>query len=102
MPGAFHTEVVEQSQNQFRVYLLDIHWKNATVNSSFVKAKVMGKKQSSAKCEIQSDFYLCSFEKGIKLDHGQLIIEAQREGLKGTPISYSLPLKLEQSPHGAH
>ncbi|MBX9766359.1 MAG: hypothetical protein K2X47_03730 [Bdellovibrionales bacterium] len=102
MPGAFHTEVLVQGQNQVRIYLLDIEWKNPSVKSSSVKAKIMGKKQFPAECKVQDEFYLCSFGKGAKLNSGQLVIEAQREGQQGNPISYDLPLRLGGSSHGSN
>ncbi len=46
MPGAFHTEVVKEKEG-YRVYLLDINWKNPSVLDSAVLASIeVGKKQS--------------------------------------------------------
>lgn len=97
MPGAFHTEVVAKSPNQIQVYLLDLEWKNPSVNSSSVKAYLNGKKKYSTTCVVENNFYRCDFEKGARLDGGQLVIEAKRENQVGNKAIYDLPLKLEET-----
>jgi hypothetical protein len=101
MPAAFHTEVVPVGKNQIRIYLLDINMKNPTVESSSVKAVLTGKKGSAAKCEARGDFYLCTFSGKSDLNRGELSIEAKRGGQSGSPVSYKLPLGL-QNPKASH
>jgi len=92
MPGAFHTEVVNE-KNGFRIYLLDINWKNPSVMDSSVSATVIqGKSKSNLKCTKESDSYLCLSKTTQK---GELQIIAKREGQTGTTAYYNLPLKFE-------
>lgn len=98
MPGAYHTEVVPEGSDKFRVYLLDINWKNPTVTASEVKAQqVVGKKKSDIKCEVQTDYFLCRLPKGANLNKGKLVLESTRESQKGVTATYPLPLKLEKA-----
>lgn len=94
MPGAFHTELVPDGQNQFKVYLLDLHWKNPTVAHSSLKVTHQGKGATEAKCEAQKSFFLCRFEKGADLTRGRLVVEARREKQVGGLVTYDLPLHL--------
>lgn len=96
MPGAYHTEVVPAGDDQFRVYLLDINWKNPSVKSSQVKAALTGKKKAVAKCEVQTDHFLCKLDNGAKLSRGTLVLETTRENQKGAKVTYPLPFKLEK------
>ena len=110
MPGAYHTEVVPEGENKFRVYLLDINWKNPTVKSSEIKAQLTGKKKSPVKCEVQNDYFLCQLAEGVKLTSGTLVLETTRDNQKGAKATYPLPLKLEKAtpkpenanPHAHH
>jgi hypothetical protein len=101
MPGAFHTEVVADSKNTLKVYLLDMEWKNPSVANSSVKASISGKPATQGKCEIKENFYLCQFAENVDLSRkAKLKINSQREGQKGMAISYSLPLKLDKGAVG--
>jgi len=93
MPGAFHTEVVKE-KNGYRVYLLDINWKNPSVLDSDVKASIqVGKNKTDLNCTKESDSYLCISSLPQK---GMLNINSKREGQAGgIPSSYNLPLKFE-------
>jgi hypothetical protein len=92
MPGLFHTEVV-QEKNGYRVYLLDIAWKNPTVLDSSIKAFIEnGSKKSALKCRKDSESYFCISK---DLQSGQLKISAQRKGQTGALSVYDLPLKFE-------
>jgi hypothetical protein len=94
MPGAFHTELVPIGKNKLRVFLLDIQWKNPSVIKSKVQIKYNGK--INADCEIQDNFYSCTFPKTVNLTKkGELKVTAEREDQKGMEVSYPLPLKLE-------
>ncbi len=102
MPGAFHTEVVPQGAGQIRVYLLDIDWKNPSVDRSSVNAKLTDKNIQVAKCSPEANYFVCGFEKPASLARGRLVIEATREGQKGNAVTYPLPLKLESASHKDH
>ncbi len=92
MPGAFHTEVV-QEKNSYKVYLLDINWQNpSTLDSSVSATIVNGKKKTELSCSKSDQFYTCSSEEPQK---GELQIKAKREGQLGNIAIYKLPLKLE-------
>ena len=104
MPGAFHTEVVKEKDG-YRVYLLDINWKNPSVLDSSVSASVqVGKKTTELVCTKQTDSYLC---KSLLPQKGKLNIQAKREGQTGAVATYKLPLKFEipeneMSEHSGH
>lgn len=105
MPGAFHAEVIPLGPNKLKVYLLDINWKNPSVSNSNLSVKLKSKKTSQAKCEVQENYYLCEFPKGVDLTKkGELSVEAQRENQKGNKVSYELPLKHQiiDDGHGGH
>jgi len=100
MPGAFHTELVLDGQNQLKVYLLDIEWKNPSVKKSQVQVKYNNK--TDAKCDVQSkesdSYFLCVFPAKVDLNKkGELKVIAVREEQKGAEAIYKLPLKLEIS-----
>lgn len=101
MPGAFHTEVVAEKKG-YRVYLLDINWKNPSVLDSKLTAFIQnGPKKSNLKCRKESDSFFCQ----SKLpQEGVLNVLAEREGQRGSTASYPLPLKLEPQPseHSNH
>ncbi len=106
MPGAFHTEILVQGKDQVRVYLLDMDWKNPTVNESKVEVShlidIAGKtKRHHAQCLKKNDFYLCRFLKDVDLAKGgRLQVTAQREKQKGNVVTYDLPLKFKGTEKG--
>lgn len=92
MPGNFHTEVI-QEKTGFRIYLLDIHWKNPTVLDSSVSATLqIGRKKTELSCVKESKSFLCAFKSPTK---GVLTVIAKREGQTGAVANYNLPLTLE-------
>ena len=92
MPGSFHTEVVKEKAG-YRVYLLDINWKNPSVLDSSVSANIqVGKKKTELTCAKESNSYFC---KSSNREEGVLNIDAKREGQKGMTSSYKLPLSFE-------
>lgn len=105
MPGAFHTEIVPISTNEFKVFLLDINWKNPSTKDSSLKIIHQAKKKIVASCKKDVDlYYICSLPKNLNLKQGELLVEATRERQKGNQVSYELPLKLQKidDGHGAH
>ncbi len=103
MPGAFHTELIPQSKNSLKIYLLDLQWKNPSVTKS--KIEIIYNEKENAKCEPEKNFFICTFSKSVDLrKKGALKVSAEREEQKGTEVSYSLPFKLKGTDvdHNAH
>ncbi len=91
MPGGFHTEVVSISKSKLKIYLLDIEWKNPTVENSAVLVNTIA-------CHPESDVFICDLGKKFDLKKkGSLTVEATRLGQKGNSVSYDLPLSLPKS-----
>lgn len=94
MPGAFHTEILLDGKNKLKVYLLDMEWKNPTLEKSSLQ--VTYGQSTKAQCKPIKDFYLCEFPLSIDLTKkGNLKILASRNNQSGAAVHYSLPLKLE-------
>lgn len=99
MPGVFHTEVVPEKNQNFRIYLLDVNIKNPSTQNSTVALRYEGDKGFSAqyKCLKEKEYFSCSIDSNtttLDLRSGSLVVEASREGKKGTPARYPLPLSL--------
>ena len=94
MPGAFHTEITPAGKDKFKVYLLDINFKNPSMNKSKLEIKVTHQdKESPVKCGSKKDHYFCELPEGFSLKEGKLIVNAVREDLPGADVTYDLPLK---------
>jgi len=94
MPGAFHTEVVKITNKKFKIYLLDLEWKNPTVKDSTVEATLISKSvEELAVCDAKDVYYECRLKNG-SLKKGTLNIKAKRGDLIGSVAVYDLPLKL--------
>ncbi len=94
MPGAFHIEVLKIKEG-YRVYLLDMNWKNPSVADSSVTAAIKtGKKKVDLNCMKEKDSYLCKTDLKEK---GELAVTAKREGQMGNETLYKLPLKFEKT-----
>jgi len=104
MPGAFHTEIVPDSDVQFKVYLLDINWKNPSVKNSQVEIKFVDKGIGTlASCQQEIDFFQCQLPNGAHLKKGKLLVKATREKQAGAEVSYNLPLSFgSDDGHGSH
>lgn len=104
MPGAFHTELVPTEKNSFKIYLLDLEWKNPSTKNSSVALSFHSKEKAIAKCGIEKNYYLCSFDPKIDLTKkGELIVQSKREGQVGNEAKYSVPLTLENTmDHSKH
>lgn len=108
MPGNFHTEVVPEKNGNFRVYLLDINFKNPQVKNSKITASISSGTTKNLSCSPKRDHFLCKTAK-TELDKGTLVISAERSAIKGTEAVYTLPLTLEKTnsekkadDHGSH
>lgn len=94
MPGAFHTELVPVSENEWKIYLLDESFKKPTVkNSSLSGVLQVGQESIPIDCAEDATFFICSVTNGIPKDvRSRLRFEAKRNGgSKGIAI-YDLPL----------
>lgn len=95
MPGPFHTEVTKIKEGKFRVYLLDMEFRNPRIKDSSVEAIVVGK--TATKLDCQPDDYDLSFVctgYPTSVKSGQLHIKAKRAGAIGNTAVYDLPLKI--------
>lgn len=100
MPGAFHTELVPQKDlSKFKIYLLDIGFKNPTVEGSSIKVTYSGASTQEAQCAVVTNYYDCQFQSKISKNSGTLIIDATRMGVTGDKASYNLPLKIVKMKH---
>lgn len=103
MPGPFHTELVPEGKNKLKVYLLNMEWKKPSVKKSSLI--IVHNTKAEAKCEIQRNFYMCTFPPTVDLTkNGELKVTASREEQIGMEVSYPLPLKLEvkKDDHSGH
>ena len=87
MPGMFHTELILNDQNSFKVYLLDMKFKNPTIKRSTVHYSIDNGKM--VPCSPKNNFYLCKTKKILKKEM-TLKIHAKRIKSKGTAIYKSL------------
>lgn len=108
MPGAYHTEVVPFEKNKFKVYLLDINWKNPVVKDSSVESRLVTavdkKAAEFSKCSSSGDHFLCELSptvdlKSEKTSGATLELKSTRDKATGIVAKYSLPLKLKHSGH---
>lgn len=104
MPGIFHTELVPEHGQNFKIYLLDVNIKNPTTENSNVILSYEGSNgnKNQYKCIKMKDYFSCSIDpKTTTLDFnkGSLVVEALREGKKGNKAIYSLPLSLKGGMH---
>lgn len=96
MPGAFHTEIVQKKSDTFLVYLLDINWKNPSIQNSKVKASVIVDSQSiNLNCVVRQQYFECkSAKKLLPFKNGdEVTINAVRENVSAGPAVYELPLR---------
>ncbi|MNT23525.1 hypothetical protein D3C72_1589460 [compost metagenome] len=93
MPGAFHTEMIFDKDNQdVMVFLLDMDFKNPTLNESSVTAFYQkGKTKVAYSCMPMHNHFHCTAEKKYKTTKGgEIHITATREKAKGNEVIYKL------------
>lgn len=97
MPGAFHIEVVPAGTKKFKIFLLDIDWKNPSLTNSSLEVSLEAhSKIVGVACVPDKNYYQCSLPDGASLKkRGKLLVVAKRESMQGVEISYELPLRLE-------
>jgi hypothetical protein len=97
MPGAFHTEVLQNKDGSFKIYLLDIEFKNPMTEKSEVKAAVQAihsKRKTDLMCMVMGDYFHCILEGTQAIKKGELFIAAKRGDAVGAEAVYKLPLKI--------
>lgn len=98
MPGAFHTEIVKD-KHAFRIYLLDLEWKNPITKNSSVDLQLITEATSlKFNCKAKDTYFLCQSQKTFP-EKGMLKLEANRVDQKGMAVNYELPLATEKSSH---
>lgn len=99
MPGRFHTELVPSDDPRvYRVFLLDMAFKNPTTSGSTVTLSYSGHTPAEAKCFKKNKFFECKFERKIDVSSGSMTLTAQRSHATATPAEYPLPLRLFNGP----
>jgi hypothetical protein len=92
MPGAFHTEVIAE-KNGFKVMLLDMQFKNPSIQDSTIEASIKsGKDTIKLTCTTQANYFYCPVDKKIMQQNGELEIKASRQKAVGAAVTYPLPL----------
>lgn len=93
MPGAYHTELVVRGEQKIEIFLLDINFKNPTIQDSSVEVSFKGQKKATAECEKTTNSFLCTFKQKVDLkEKGKIIVNSQREKQKGNSAEYVTPL----------
>ncbi len=93
MPGAFHTEVVPEKNGAYRVYLIDMEFKNPVVANSEVRLWLKtSSEKSEVICKADANSFLCTPKDKMKSPK-ELLIIAKRDGAQGNEAKYVLPLK---------
>lgn len=95
MPGAFHTELVPLSDTKFKLYLLDVRWKNPSVENSKLSMVILDKELAGAvSCNKEKKYYTCELPDGYSLKSGKITVKSSYKNLPGIEVSYILPLGL--------
>jgi tRNA splicing endonuclease len=95
MPGAYHTEVIQDGKNKLKVYILDLQFKNPSTDQS--KLEISHSSKVKATCEPKENYFQCSFAESVDLSKkGKLTVTSQRKDQVGMVVSYPLPLKFEK------
>jgi hypothetical protein len=94
MPGPFHTELEIDAVQGAHIFLLDLNFKNPTIQDSSVIAVFESKgKKVNYKCGIMGGNHFHCVPQGKTTGKGQLKIKAIREKAVGNEVIYDLPLK---------
>ncbi|MBY0415400.1 MAG: hypothetical protein K2Q18_14605 [Bdellovibrionales bacterium] len=94
MPGAFHTEILEDQKN-ILVYLIDMNFKNPMVENSSVSVTLNGKNSKKIECTKGKEYFICLKPDQNMKDYNEISVHAFRNKVKASPAIYKLPLKLE-------
>ncbi|PJZ64955.1 hypothetical protein CH371_15755 [Leptospira wolffii] len=101
MPGPFHTEVVRSKEKEYKIFLLDMDFKNPTVSDSTISARIKTDKgEKELKCSPIRNYFLCKSDALSADSKGELILQPVRSSVKGMEVRYDLPLlKSEMNSH---
>ncbi len=95
MPGAFHIELVPVSKERLQFYLLDMEFKNPTIEKSNIQAKwIKGGSEKNLICVTKKDRFDCLIPKELGLKKfTQIAVQATRLEQKGVAIKYVYPFE---------
>jgi hypothetical protein len=96
MPGNYHTELVALKNGTFKVYLIDINFKNPTTLNSSVSLKLISNKKTiDFKCSPEpQNYFLCASSDIKKIPNtGKVEIKSMRDKSQGGVATYELPAK---------
>ncbi len=100
MPGAFHTELVLNSDSA-KVYLLDARFKNPMTKNSQVGLFLNSHHESKEiSCKVKEDHFDCPLPAKLT-GISEISVKAVRNGAKGQEAKYPLPLSFPQAPKAA-
>jgi hypothetical protein len=94
MPGAFHTEILEE-KNHIKVYLLDISFKNPLVENSHVSLTFNGKYPIKVNCTKDKEYFICLKPNSDLKAFNEISVKSIRNNNKASDAIYELPLKLK-------
>lgn len=95
MPGSFHTELLQNKDGSFLVYLLDLQNKNPAVKDSSVELRIIdAEKNEDFNCMAMGEHFHC-LSNNKTFTKGKIILKAKRLGIQGQEADYNLPLKLK-------
>lgn len=92
MPGAFHTELVED-QNQFKVFLLDMNFMKLTLIDSKVSLILKGKQDTKLNCRLMNEYFACQKPKGGLIGMQEILIKTTLKNSSEKVATYKLPLE---------
>lgn len=94
MPGAFHIEVSIQQKTLF-VYLLDMAWKNPTIQASSIQVQLKDRGEvKTLSCVANVDHFTCPWPSNKDTKRGQLVVSGHRGTYPPGTATYQLPLQL--------
>lgn len=94
MPGALHTELVDK-ESKMHVYLLDMNFKNPTIENSTVKIKYKGAAETEYSCVKSVTYFICDKPNASLKKYNEVVVSAVRKGIVASNAIYTLPLKLD-------
>lgn len=95
MPGAFHTELVDQGP-KMAVYLLDFKFKDPVTTDSSVEITYKGDQQTTFSCLKKSTYFECDKPQKGLVGIKEILLNSVRAKSKGRTAVYAVPLKLDK------
>lgn len=98
MPGAYHVEVLRPSTNTFHIYVLDMDFKDKTLERSSVKAQIKrNSKDILLACELKK-FYICKSPLKLKSQE-VLLVDSSLGEMKGNQASFEFDAETTKTDH---